>query len=59
MSDVMIIKNTENGQFVLVNDCFKNNFSNVKQDLSSYSIMKCMTQFKREIITFKLSQTIL
>lgn len=46
----MIIKNTENDQFVLVNDCFKKNLSNVKQDLSSYFIMKCMTQFKRELL---------
>lgn len=50
LSDVMIIKENDNNQFRLINDCFKNNFSNIKQDVSSCLIMRCMSQFKRELL---------
>ena len=50
MSDVMIIQKSGHDQFTVINQCFQKIFSDITQDSSNHVIMRCLNQFKGELL---------
>lgn len=50
MSDVMIIQKSGHDQFTVINQCFQKNFSDITQDSTNHVIMRCLSQFKEELL---------
>ena len=50
MSDVMIIQNSGHDHFTVINQCFQKNFSDITNDSDNHVIMRCLNQFKEELL---------
>ncbi len=50
MSDVMIIQKSGHDQFTVINQCFQKNFSDITQDSNNHVIIRCLNQFKEELL---------